>query len=386
MAFIAGTLLLDAPASALNNSNRAYDADYDNEMGVKLIRTKDGALPYVSAQSFRFWLRSTLEQQPDWAAHTAPIFRENKVAYTDANPLKYWDDDLFGYMRAESKKTTAKEARAEDASRASETETKTSITRTSPFRMSTLVSIAPVNIVKDFGTMSRHEGDPVPHVHQFYRATLKGLFSLDLNRAGTFSYRDQSGSRNLDEVRIQAAKDEGLNHDERNKEFRLPTDERAKRIAALLKGLAHLEGGAKQAIHYTDVTPVVVITAVFKGGNNPLHYVVGADEKGRLKVHVDALREALKVWGDCLLSGLYVGWVQGFHDEQREALRRALEEEGYEQMPEEASDVKQGGIEQSKESERDSSNQKVFYLDHPRNVLNRLAKDIQDPANAHWLE
>ena len=29
--------------------------------------------------------------------------------------------------------------------------------------------------------MSRHEGDPVPFEHQFYRTTLKGLFSLDLH-------------------------------------------------------------------------------------------------------------------------------------------------------------------------------------------------------------
>jgi len=357
MAFIAGILMLDAPASALNNSNRAADADYDNEVGVKMIRTKDGALPYVSAQSFRFWLRTTLKQQQDWGTHTAPIFRENKVAYTDANPLKWWDDDLFGYMRAESKKTSAREAKAEGTSRASETETKTSITRTSPFRMSTLVSIAPVSIVKDFGTMSRHEGDPVPHAHQFYRATLKGLFSLDLNRAGTFSYRDQSGSRNLDEVRIQAAKDGQLQHDEGNKEFRLSLNQRTERIAALLTGLAHLEGGAKQAIHYTDVTPAIVLAAVFKGGNNPLHYVVGADEKGRPMVHVQALEEALLVWSDSLLSGLYIGWVQGFHDDQRERLVTTLTKLGAK-----------------------------FQLEHPRTVLTKLAKDVQDPANAHWLE
>ncbi|MBF6595078.1 MAG: type I-B CRISPR-associated protein Cas7/Cst2/DevR [Thermaceae bacterium] len=357
MAFIAGILMLDAPASALNNSNRVADADYDNEVGVKMIRTKGGALPYVSAQSFRFWLRNTLEQQSDWAAHAAPIFRENKAAYTDANPLKWWDDDLFGYMRAESKKTSAIEAKTEDTSRASQTETKTSITRTSPFRMSTLVSIAPVSIVKDFGTMSRHEGDPVPHAHQFYRATLKGLFSLDLNRAGTFSYRDQSGSRNLDEVRIQAAKGEKLEHNEGNKEYRLPLNQRTERVAALLMGLAHLEGGAKQALHYTDVTPAIVISAVFKGGNNPLHYVVGADEKGRPMVHVQALEEALQVWGDSLLSGLYVGWVQGFHDEERARLETALTNSGAK-----------------------------FQLGHPRAVLTQLAKDIQDPANAHWLE
>lgn len=357
MAFIAGIILLDAPASALNNSNRAADADYDNEVGVKMIRTREGALPYVSAQSFRFWLRSTLEQQSDWAAHTAPIFRENKVAYTDANPLKWWDDDLFGYMRAESKKTSAKEAKAEDASRASETETKTSITRTSPFRMSTLVSIAPVSIVKDFGTMSRHEGDPVPHAHQFYRAALKGLFSLDLNRAGTFSYRDQSGSRNLDEVRIKAAKDANLEHDENNKEYRLPLAMRTQRVAALLRGLAHLEGGAKQAIHYTDVTPAIVLAAVFRGGNNPLHYVIGADEKGRPVVHTQALEEALKVWGDSMLSGLYVGWVRGFHDDQRERLATTLTE------------------------------LKVnFKLGHPRDILTQLAEDVQNLDNARWLE
>jgi CRISPR-associated protein Cst2 len=357
MAFINGIFLLDAPASALNNSNKAADADYDNEVGVKMIKTKDGALPYVSAQAFRFWLRSTLEQNSVWAAHAAPIFRENKVAYTDANPLKWWDDDLFGYMRAESKKTTAKEARSEGGARVDETETRTSITRTSPFRMSTLVSLAPISLVKDFGTMSRHEGDPVPHSHQFYRASLKGLFSLDLNRTGTFSYRDQSGSRNLDEVRIDAAKQQGLDHLEPDKAFRLPLSKRTERVAALLTGLAHLEGGAKQAIHYTDVTPAIIMTCVLKGGNNPLHYVIVADEKGKPSVHVDALEEAVRVWKDAMLSKLYVGWVKGFHDTERSKLAGALQQLGFD-----------------------------FVLDHPRNVLMQLAVDVQNPANAHWLD
>jgi CRISPR-associated protein Cst2 len=357
MAFINGIILLDAPASALNNSNKASDADYDNEVGVKMIKTKEGALPYVSAQAFRFWLRSTLEQNSAWAAHTAPIFRDNKIAYTDANPLKWWDDDLFGYMRAESKKTTAKEAREAEGVRADETETKTSITRTSPFRMSTLVSIAPISLVKDFGTMSRHEGDPVPHSHQFYRATLKGLFSLDLNRAGTFSYRDQSGSRNLDEVRIALAKEQNLTHLEPVKEFRLPLEQRTERIAALLAGLAHLEGGAKQAIHYTDVTPAIIMAAVLKGGNNPLHYVIVSDEKGKPTVHTEALEEAVKVWKDTMLGKLYVGWVKGFHDNERNKLEAALQQLGFD-----------------------------FVMDHPRTVLTQLAADVQNPANAHWLE
>src|SRR6185312_5073869 len=112
-----------------------------------------------------------------------------KIAYTDSNPLLYWDDDLFGYMRAPSKRESARLKREADTSRAGETETTGAITRAAPFRVSTLVSLAPVSITSDFGTMSRHEGNPVPHEHQFYRATLRGLFSLDLHASGTFSYR-----------------------------------------------------------------------------------------------------------------------------------------------------------------------------------------------------
>jgi CRISPR-associated protein Cst2 len=362
MAFINGIIVLDAPASALNNSNKATDADYDNEVGVKMIRTKDGALPYVSAQAFRFWLRSTLEENAEWKAHTAPIFRESKVAYTDGNPLLWWDDDLLGYMRAESKKTSAKEARDADAVNDNKTETKTSITRTSPFRMSTLVSIAPVSLVKDFGTMSRHQGDPVPHSHQFYRAVLKGLFSLDLNRAGTFSFREQSGSMNLDEVRVEQAKKAGLQHFEAAKEYRLPLGERTKRVAMLISGIARLEGGAKQAVHYTDVTPAIVMAVVLKGGNNPLHYVLVANEKGNPVVHTDALEEAVRVWGDAMLSQLYIGWVQGFHDGERYKLQEKLASISFNGQP------------------------LAYMLDHPRVVLEQLAADLQDPANAAWMD
>jgi hypothetical protein len=58
----------------------------------------------VSAQSFRYWLRMGLETEPGTLWRAAPVRREGKIAYTDANPIEYWDDDLFGYMRAQSKK------------------------------------------------------------------------------------------------------------------------------------------------------------------------------------------------------------------------------------------------------------------------------------------
>jgi CRISPR-associated protein Cst2 len=317
MAFVTGLLLIDAPASALNNLGSIPGEREDNTVGVKVIKTKEGSFPYVSAQAFRYWLRTTLEARGNgWQA--APIYREEKVAYTDANPLLFWDDDLLGYMRAPSKKETAKAKREADTSRAGETETTDTITRVSPFRVSTLVSLAPVTPTNDFGTMSRHEGNPVPHEHQFYRATLRGLFSLDLHDCGTFSYRAKTGFRNLDDVRIKLAQDvQGIEHLETEKVYRLPRDMRIARIKALFEGLAHLEGGAKQTLHYTDVSPALVVAAVTKGGNHIFGHVVGANSKGQPEIKADALQEALTVFADDLLSPVYVGWVRGYLDDER---------------------------------------------------------------------
>jgi len=362
MSFVTGLMLIDAPASALNNLGNIPGARTDNTVGVKLIRAKDGAYPYVSAQAFRYWLRTTLESTAlGWKA--APIYREKKVAYTDANPVKWWDDDLFGYMRAPSKRTDAVEAREADESRAGETLTTDTVTRVSPFRVSTLVSIAPVNITEDFGTMSRHEGDPVPYEHQFYRTTLKGLFSLDLNACGTFSYRNKTGFRNLDDTRVEVAKESGLEHLENAKSYRLPLDERVQRICALFEGLAHLEGGAKQTLHYTDVAPALVIMAVTKGGNHIFGRVVGATGRGLPKLKIEVLTEALAVFEDEILSDVYVGWVKGYLDDERAKFEAALDDGG--QLGALAAKVK---------------------LTHPRQAFQVLVADMQETRNSAWLD
>jgi CRISPR-associated protein Cst2 len=360
MAFVTGLLLIDAPASALNNSNdRIPGARTDNSVAVKSIRTRTGeTYPYVSAQAFRYWLRTTLEQMPDTDWRKAPIFRESKVAYTDANPIRYWDDDLFGYMRAPSGKAAAKAAREADASRAIETPTTDTLTRAAPFRVGTLVSIAPVTLVDDYGTMSRQEDHPVPYEHQFYRTTLKGLFSLDLNACGTFSYRRKTGFRHLDDVRIEEAKQRELQHLEQAQSYRLPSDERVRRVQALFEGMARLEGGAKQSIHYTAVAPALVILAVTRGGNHMLNYVVGphtsGEKRGQPMLNIDALREALDVYSDELLSPVYIGWVRGYLDDERAKLENITQE-----LPN-------------------------VRLSHPRRAFNALIDDLGN--NPGWLE
>jgi len=355
MAFVTGLLLIDAPASALNNLGSVPGARTDNTVGVKIIRTKEGAYPYVSAQAFRYWLRTTLENG-DFGWQSAPIYREKKVAYTDANPIRYWDDDLFGYMRAPSKKTDAVEAREASGEYTETTPTTDTVTRVSPFRVSTLVSVAPAYIVDDFGTMSRHEGNPVPHEHQFYRTTLKGLLSLDLNACGTFSYQQKTGYRNLDDARIEEAKVKGLKPVENQKSYRFNTEERLKRVTSLFEGMAQLEGGAKQTIHYTDVTPALTIFAVTKGGNNIFGHVIGANTKWQPVLKLEALDEALTVFADEILSPVYVGWVRGYLDEERAQL----------------------------EAFKATEIGKQIQLSHPREAYQALIADLND--NPTWLD
>jgi len=315
MNFVSGMLLIDAPASALNNSGEDIPgARTENTSSVKFIRAKDGTYPYVSAQAFRYWLRNTLEASEDLEWKASLIVREDKVAYTDANPLLYWDDDLLGYMRAPSKKKKDQKDQGNEKLTPMEEDEKGNpkpVTRASPFRVSTLVSLTPVNITADFGVMARHEGDPTPFEHQFYRTVLHGLFSIDLNMVGKFYYRRRTGFQNLDAVRRKLAEKEKLEHLESEKAYRLSASDRVKRIQSLLKGIGRLQGGAKQTLHYTDVSPAVSICAVVKGGNHPFNYLFSG-ERDSLKFNRNAFVEALTDIKGNLLSPIWIGWKPGF--------------------------------------------------------------------------
>ncbi|ACA59803.1 type I-B CRISPR-associated protein Cas7/Cst2/DevR [Candidatus Desulforudis audaxviator] len=355
MAFLAGLLVLDAPASALNNAGADAGARTDNTIAVKKIRTPQGVLPYVSAQAFRYWLRTGLETSGgDWVA--APVFREGKIAYTDANPVRNWDDDLFGYMRAPSKKT--------DAVKAKETtplEKDREITRVSPFRVGTFVAIAPSPIVSDFGTMTRQDGDPVPHEHEFYRAHLRGLFSLDLTCAGTFFDSERVGYKNLDTYRREEAQNEGCREVKVRKQMalRLPIEKRCQRVSTLVRALAELSGGAKQALHYTDLVPAIVFLAVVKNGNNPFYRALRASKTHQTEFDREAFAEILRVYKEDFLSDIHIGWAKGFLDEERQALQDAIVA---------------------------AASSLTIHLQHPREAIQAMADKLADSDNEAWYE
>ncbi len=309
MNFLTGIYAIDAPASALNNG-----MGEETKAITKKIRVGAREYPYVSAQAVRYWLRRTLERlYPEWQA--APIMRGTgkQQAYTEGDPITYWDDDLFGYMRAEKAPKTKKGQKSETTE---EEESGGTVTRLAPFRTSTLVAAAPAEIVDDFGVMARMEGYPVLHEHEFYRATLVGGFSVDLGALGTFTTLDRSGYHNLSKEGIKLAEARNLERIPERSAYRLPYDERLKRLVTLLRAFVRLEGGAKQTLHYTDVSPAFICMAVLRGGNNPFLHLLAPN--GTL--NTAALDEAIRVYKEDYQSGIYIGLRQGFMDSAFEPL------------------------------------------------------------------
>lgn len=355
MAYITGLIVLDAPASALNNAGEVAGAKTDNQIAVKKIRTPQGeVLPYVSAQAFRYWLRQAAAEMPEWIA--APVFREGKIAYTDADPVKNWDDDLFGFMRAPSKKTDATKAEG-----ATPLDKDREITRVSPLRVSTFVAIASSAVESDFGTMTRQNGNPVPYEHEFYRAHLQGLISLDLTSVGTFFDMERVGFKNMDSRRREEAKAQGCEQIivRKQQAWRLPIAQRRKRAAKLLTAIGSLVSGAKQALHYTDLTPAVVFLAAVKSGNHPFYRVLGASKTYETVFQRAVFDELLTVHKASFLSNIYIGWAKGFLDDQRSALDKAVTE---------------------------SPLKDQIHIDHPCNVINSLADIISEGKGDDWFD
>ena len=364
MSHLNGILILDAPASALNNAGEDTEARTDNAVAVKFIRTPDGRYPYVSSQAIRFWLRTKLSQTEGWTS--SPVFRETKVAYTDAEPTKYSEDDLFGYMRAASKSTDEARAkkREEIAAKSTPIDAETGeVTRISPFRVGTAVATSPVRIVSDFGTMARAEGDPVPYEHQFYRAHLKAPFALDLTNAGTFYVSRRVGYKNLDKNRINNALGQGATPEKIRgfDAYRLPLPRRRERVVQLVRALSLMEGGAKQTLHLTDTAPAILLLAVCKSGNQPFQRLFGSDDLEHTVFRTDVLDEALDVFKEDIQSDLYVGWAKGFLDTERTKLE-AVTKDG-----------------------RHASGRAV-HVAHPREVAEMFGKVLADEKNAAWFK
>ncbi|HOJ96562.1 MAG TPA: type I-B CRISPR-associated protein Cas7/Cst2/DevR [Methanospirillum sp.] len=317
MKTIIGTYLINAPFSALNNKGIDSRSGNENEVATKTIQSPEGKRPYVSAQALRFWWRNVLEQKYSWICSPVDKIGDNQ-AITMADPLKYPDDDLFGYMSARKVETEVKGKKKSQ---------NVTVTRVSPLKCSPLIGL-PISPNSDFGVMNRKfEGNPVLFNHQFYSNILKGIFALDIDAAGTFSAIDKPGSKNLSEDLIAECDKRKMRIGSENR-FRLSENIRKQRIIDTISALKYLSGGAMQTLHHTDVTPKAIILCAINSGNNIFMDVFPHNNYEEGLINLDALTEVLTDYKEDLLTGIYIGWQSGFGSDKDKELQHYTAPDG----------------------------------------------------------
>ena len=309
---VQGYVLLDVDVVALNNAGKDTLSNFDNAVKTKSILKNGQNYVYVSGQAWRFWWREALQKNIGWVL--SPVVRDKNIAFTNADPVSYPDDDVFGYMRAA---TEEYEEKGKKKSR------NITVTRVSPLKNSALVSVASVRPVSNWSSMARQEGDSVPYARQEYSAIMKGMFSLDVNMVGTFSDYNRTGYKNLsDTLKEKALKEDGASEIDdsfgKGKLIRLSLDTRKKRITDTVLALKNIMG---------DVTPKFIVLATMNTGNHPFSHIATSrgDRDEQAVLNVAGLKEVLDEYKDNFVGRVFVGRRSGFFDDYDKELKELAE-------------------------------------------------------------
>lgn len=325
---VQGFILIDVDVVALNNAGKNTQSNFDNAVGTKRIYKDGKSYVYVSGQAWRYWWRDTLQKTFNW--NLSPITRDSKIAFTAANPIEYADDDIFGYMKAATEEVTDEKGKVKKEN--------ITVTRVSPLKNSVLVSVASVRPVENWSSMARQDGDSVPYGKQEYSAVMKGMFSLDLEQAGTFATYNKTGYKNLTEALKKEALENGAREtedkflkDEKGNAYklvRLADDVRKKRVSETILALKYISGGAMQTNNMGDVTPKFIVLATLNSGNHPFSHIASASGKDNdiVDLNIGALKEVLSDYKENIQGTVFIGRRNGFLDEKATGLK-ALESE-----------------------------------------------------------
>jgi CRISPR-associated protein Cst2 len=336
---IAGTFLIPATGSFLNGAGLAPGEDR-NVVIPKTFRDGKNRVPYVSAQAWKRWLRNTVVEEQGWPISEIVAIDVSKKGTTNKisgklDPVLYPEDDIFGYMRAEKGQGKTKEQQEEDSEEnddESATDTGSrgrervkSVMRASPFMASLLVSIRRTGWEgRDEGFVHLKEGTPQPYTTEFYNTHLQGVFCLNYSRLGVFSnvgdrielderkvqdYLAQQKIREIDKV----VKEEDGKEVTIGKIYELTNaeSERKERASAVIRALAVLRGGAKQAAFGTAVEPQALILAGLSSGNPVFHHLFKDDGNGP-EIKVNTLTEIISDYRTRFKTPVFLGIRSGY--------------------------------------------------------------------------
>lgn len=335
---VAGTFVIQADGAFLNGAGVGQGEDRTTTVPKTLFDGKT-QVPYVSSQAWRRWLRTTLIEETGWEPSEIRAIKFNSKGNTskisgEVNPVDFAEDDLFGYMRTASDDSEAPidEEATSDSDEGDMPSTQSakvkSVMRPSPFASSLLVSIrrkGSLSVDKGYvypkydglpkdGT--DHNVTPLPYSTKFYVANMQAVFCLDYHRLGVFrnvgdriELAEEFVKPNLKGKKISVLEDLGA----RGQVYEMTdASQRKTRASELLKALAVLRGGAKQAQFGTSVAPNVIIAVGLTCGNPIFNHLFTDETEHGIELRVETLREVINEFADRIVTPVYVGIRKGF--------------------------------------------------------------------------
>mgnify|MGYP005835708927 CR=1 FL=1 len=177
----------------------------------------------VSGQSLKFQLKQILKDIVG-NDHISPVTKrkgergEGQVLVSVGDPIKYIDDDIFGYMLAG----------------------KPTLKRTAPVRSNGMISIFPYQEDRDFGVRYDPSGAEEHNIHETEISTniMRGNFFIETDRVGVFVEGEIEKATTLNEI------------------------EREKRIKSLFEAIFTYYGGGHLTRFFTKSYPEAMIVVM----------------------------------------------------------------------------------------------------------------------------
>ncbi|MBI5181339.1 MAG: DevR family CRISPR-associated autoregulator [Nitrospirae bacterium] len=326
---IAGTFLIQAEGAFLNGGGLAK-GEYGNTTTPKTFVDFKDKVPYVSSQAWKRWLRNTFQEENPSLPHAklkqigiSAKGTTNKIG-TEMDPVKFPEDDIFGYMRAqegqgkvveedEGGSGIETEVEAKEDKKKKKEKTK-SVMRPAPFAASILTSLRKSGWQGlDKAYVHLQEGTPQPYNTEFYNTQLQGIFGLSYSRLGVF--RNEGDRVELDEKYVEKYIKDGtikvVKETSAGKWYELKNNLRKNRATAILKSLAVMRGGAKQAQFATDIAPKTIVFAGLSCGNLIFNDLFEDSKEGPI-LKLKTLEEVITDYKDRIATKVFIGIRDGY--------------------------------------------------------------------------
>lgn len=229
------TYLTKASYASLNGS----DKEADNISSIKKIQMSNGSeYPYKSSQAIRRDLREQLAVLGERLSEAETAKQAKGAATTQGKPQEFIDDDLFGFMIAD----------------------KETVKRTSPVRVSPLISLEPYRGELDFATNYmgiKAGGTPNIFESEIHSGFYRGTILIELDRVGVAD----APTYKLD----------------------LEDVEKKRRVAVLLDAFQNLWGVGRQSRFLADISPKFICAALLTV-KNPIFLECLKVDKGMVEM------------------------------------------------------------------------------------------------------